>query len=72
MHATHILVGSVEASDPTTAAHLALNVNRRSVGEEVRERGRRVAGDAKGQGDNDPGLVELGILEVTGALWRGS
>ena len=72
MHATHVLVGSIEASDPSTATHLTLDVNRRSVGEEVGERRRRVAGDAEGQGDDDPRFVELGILEVAGGLWRGS
>ncbi len=64
MNTADVLVGAVEAPDPAGAAHVALDVDRRPVGEEVRERGRGVAGDAEGQGDDDPRLVELWVLEV--------
>ena len=68
VHAANVLVDAVETPNPPAAAHLALDVDRRPVGEELREGRRGVAGDAEGHRDDDPRLVELRVLEVAVVL----
>ena len=62
MHAPHIIIVRLHTADPARAAHVALDVDRRPVG--VRgERGRGVVRDAEGHGDDDPGFVQVFVVE---------